>query len=432
MRLLVTVIAALLAVTASAQTQPAPEGTAPAAAPAAEKKPEKKLEYVIAGRSTVTISGRAWAAVESVSSDKGPSATGAEQKSRMRLQNNASYLNVSAQKDFGGGWKAVAQVEAEFGLDGESGTPFSGTRNTGVGLDSPYGKLIVGRWDSPGKQTTIGLDPFGGTGILGYYNVFGQQQASATGQGSNRWDRRLDNGIHYTSPRISGFRVLAAYSMGETPTVTNTATPPVTTTVNPYTASVALHYADGPIYAGVSYETRNDCGNPDENDNTGSPSCSNSALGSATQPKGTDSAIRVGFGYNYKPTMTKIGLAYEHIDLEVDRAAAATWKKVLRRDVYWGAITQGLFDPSHNLILAYGYAGDVEGYGVFGNKSDTGASYFTVAYRYFFDKNTDLYAGYVQVANRKNATYRVGSGNFGNVAIGSTSTGFNAGLRYMF
>ena len=70
-------------------------------------------------------------------------------------------LRVRGEHEFATEWRAIAQIEAEFGIDGENGLPFSGTRNTGVGVASPFGTLILGRWDSPMKQTTIGLDPFG-------------------------------------------------------------------------------------------------------------------------------------------------------------------------------------------------------------------------------------------------------------------------------
>jgi len=428
-RTIAALAAALLALGARAQTheaaaQPAPAPAAPA--PAKKAEPEKKAEkgtVVIGEKSKITLTGRAWASFENVGADAGSAPGASKVKSRWRLHNDSSYLRVKGQAEVTPGWTAIAQIEAEFGIDGENGLPFSGTRNTGVGLESPYGRLILGRWDSPSKQTTIGLDPFGGTGIFGYYNVFGQQQTSATGSGSNRWDRRLNNSLNYTSPTFSGVTVLAAYSVGETPT--NGAVD-----VSPYTVSAAVHYKNGPLYVGVSYETRNDCGNPDA-DAPGGPSCNQAALGSAAQPKGTDQAIRVGAGYTVKQTWTKLGAAFEHIDLQAD-ATATLAKRTLKRDVYWGVVTQGLGSNDDQLILAYGMATKASGSGVFADYADTGASYLTAAYRHYLNKDTDVYAGYTQVANQKNAAYRFGSGNFGNVPVGSTSTGFGAGIRYFF
>jgi len=416
--------AALLALGAQAQT---PD---PAAAPAPEPaKPEKKVLSVIAEKSNLSISGRAWAEFHNVGADAGSVAGAAKVPDRWRVHNNSSYLRIKGDIELVPGWKALAQIEAEFGIEGEAGVPFSGTRNTGVGLASPYGQLILGRWDSPMKQTTIGIDPFGGTGIFGYYNVFGQQQVSPTGQGSNRWDRRLTNSLNYTSPSIYGLTILAAYSVGETPLNG-------TIKVNPYTLSGALLYKRGPLYVGVAYETRNDCGNPDS-DGTLSPpaaSCNQAALGSATQPNGTDNGLRVGASYDLKRTWTKIGLAYERVDLTA-KATAAAVKKTLQRDVFWGVITQGLMSDDHQLIVAYGMASDASGTNVWtgttGTK-DTGASYLTVAYRFYFNRDTDLYAGYLQIKNDKNASYRIGSGNFGNVPVGSTTTGYGAGIRYFF
>ena len=424
-RALAAAAAAFVALAARAQTpEPAapPAATPPAAAPAKKAEPEKGT-FVLGPKSKISVTGRAWSSFENVGATAGSAPGASKVKDRRRLHNNASFVRVRGESELLAGWKAIAQVEAEFGIDGENGLPFSGTRNTGVGLGSPYGTLIFGRWDSPSKQTTIGLDPFGGTGIFGYYNVFGQQQASATASGANRWDRRLNNGLHYTSPSIEGFTVLAAYSVGETPT--NGAVK-----VDPYTVSAALHYKNGPLYVGASYETRNDCGNPDA-DAPGGPSCNQAALGSATQPNGTDQAFRAGAGYSVKPTFTKLGVAYEHVDLQADATATAA-KKTLKRDVTWGVVTQGLGTDRHQVILAYGMATKVSGSGVFADTADTGASYLTAAYRFFLAKDVDLYAGYVQVKNQKNASYRFGSGNFGSVPVGSTSKGVGAGLRYFF
>ncbi|MBI5069682.1 MAG: porin [Deltaproteobacteria bacterium] len=420
-RIPAAVAAALLALGAQAQTpDPAAAPPAPAPAPKAEKR------WVIAEKSNLSISGRAWAEFHNVGADAGSVAGASKVPDRWRVHNNSSYLRIKGDIELVPGWKALAQIEAEFGIEGENGLPFSGTRNTGVGLSSPYGQLILGRWDSPMKQTTIGIDPFGGTGIFGYYNVFGQQQVSPTGQGANRWDRRLNNSLNYTSPDIYGLKILAAYSVGETASA-------VAPKVNPWTASAALQYKRGPLYVGVAYETRNDCGNPDA-DAPGGPSCSTAALGAAAQPLGTDTGLRVGASYDIKQTWTKLGVAYEHIDL-MAKATATLPKKTLQRDVYWGVITQGLMSNQHQIIVAYGMASDASGANVWtgatGTK-DTGASYLTAAYRFYFNKDTDLYAGYVQVKNDKNASYRFGSGNFGAVPVGSTSTGYGAGIRYFF
>jgi predicted porin len=385
-------------------------------APAVKAREEKTSEFlVVAPRSKIKLSGRAWASVENVRADHGSRPNGVVQRTRTRITNDTSYFTVQGDLDVAPGWTALASLEVEFNLDGEKDAGFLGMRNAGVGLRGPMGTVIVGRWDSPSKQTTIVLDPFGGTGIFGYYNVFGQQQTSATGQGSNKWDRRLSNSVNYGSPDLAGLKVLAAYSVGETPQNG-------TTRVDPWTASGALQYRRGPLYAGVSYERRNDCGNPDV-----AAECTSAALG----PKGTDTALRAGLGLTLKRTFTKLGAAYEHVSLEAD-ATPTVARKTLRRDVYWGTITQGLLTEVHQLIVSYGYAADVSGSGVFVDDKDTGAWTLSAVYRFWAAKNLDLYGGYMTIRNRRNATYRLGSVNFGAVAVGSTTQGVGGGLRYYF
>jgi predicted porin len=373
-----------------------------------------------------------------VSADRGTAGNRLTQIApRWRLQNNSSYLRVRGETQIAYGLKAIGQVEAEFGIDGELGGPFSGTRNTGVGIShKQFGTLIAGRWDTPMKQTTIGLDPFGGTGIFGYYNTFGSQQVGA-GNAANRWDRRATNSLNYTSPSIQGLQVLASGSVGETRL--SGAVP-----VDPYTLSAALWYKSGPLYVGAAYEFRHDCGNPDANDpiNTSGPlpSCSASALGTAgANPNGEDQGFRFGAGYANKPTLTKVAVAYEYIDLKTfSRSANATTgvvasaTRTYNRHGYWASITQGLGSDKTEAILNWGMADTAHGNALgYGTKS-TGAQYFTLALRQWLAKDTDFTIGVSRVDNEKNAGYKFGSNSPGTVPNGSTVLGYGAQLRFVF
>lgn len=436
-RTLAAIAAALLATGAQAQTPPAaaPAAAAPAEAPKPEAKKEAAVVYVLSPRSQISISGRAWASAEYVTASRGTNGRRLDEiDPRWRLTNNSSFINFRGEGELGYGLKGIAQAEIEFGIDGE-GSGFGSSRNSGVGLShKQFGTLMAGRWDTPMKQTTIGLDPFGGTGIHGYYNTFGSQQvgygtdsAGAYFNAANRWDRRATNSLNYVSPNINGITVLAQGAVGESKL--NGAVP-----VDPYTLGIAVHYRQGPLFVGAAYEFRADCGNPDS---SAAPSCNGSALGTGSQRKGEDQGLRIGVGYANKPTFTKVAAAYEYIDLKtfgrkadaangVASAAHRTWN----RSGYFASLTQGLGTDKLELILNWGWADTAHG-SVVGNVSGTSAQYYTGAVRVWLAKNVDFNVAATVVENEANATYNVGNG-IGTVAPGSTVSGYGANLRYMF
>jgi predicted porin len=423
---------------AAAPATPAPAAAAPAApapapaavaAPAKDPKPKKGYAFAIGSKSQISFAGRAWGEFNNVRTDKGDAPNGKAAQNLSRFSNNASYFQVAGERTFAEGWKGVAQFEAEVGLDGENGTPFSGTRNTFVGLDSPYGMLQVGRFDSPVKEVGIGRDPGAGTGIFGYYSVF-------TGY---RADRRLTNAIMYTSPETQGLELSVAFSLGEAKFASTTAGTLIPQRTDPYVVSGALQYRNktpyGPLFLGVGYEFRNDCANPDANPADG-PSCTMAALGNGDAPNGTDQVIRVSGDFKLTQTFTKIAAVYDRVDSE--RPAKYGQPKLSRsRDAYWGSITQGIMGDKHQLIFNAGVAKAFSGTGI--TTDGTGLWTYVGQYRYWFDSNLFLYVAVTQIFNEKNSKASFGSGspvggvNTGwAVPAGATVTGWGTGLRYNF
>ncbi|MGZ5071815.1 MAG: porin, partial [Usitatibacter sp.] len=104
----------------------------------------------------VTLYGRVYATFEAVEASGG---TAADVVRRNRVSDQASLLGVRGTEDLGGGLKAFFQLETSFKPD-ENNSVFAG-RNSGVGLQGNWGSLLLGRWDTPYKVTTIAVDPFG-------------------------------------------------------------------------------------------------------------------------------------------------------------------------------------------------------------------------------------------------------------------------------
>lgn len=380
MRIPVTIFAVLLAFQANAQTE-----------------------------NKITVSGRAWGSVEQVSTKGAPGAT-PNVLPRFRVTNDSSFVRVRGDMKLDPDLAVWGQVESQFSLDGV-GVPFDLTRNTGVGFTSKtFGTIMAGRWDTPYKLAVIRLDPWGNTTILNYAAILGQMP----GSGGSLYDARYTNHAEYWTPVIQGLQVKVAAETNEDRTAN----------INPWGFSGSVTY-DGPIYIGAAYETRKDCSGAG---GTGAPTCTGALLGT----HGRDWGFRGGVGYNFKPTYSEIGLIYEHLDSSAD--GGPTGKRTEKRDAYYASLVQGLMGNAHQIVLAVGLAGKTSGNALVTNDK-TAALYYTASYRYNFNKDLFVHAGWVQIRNEDNANYRFGSSGFGGAATNPTGANYNGvvvGTRYLF
>ena len=188
----------------------------------------------------VTLYGRVYATFETVQATGG---TGADVPSRNRVADQASLLGVRGTEDLGGGLKAVFQLETGFHPDQNDAAGAASSwaaRNSGVGLQGAWGTVMMGRWDTPYKVTTIAVDPYGDLTLGGI-------TAAMSGSGARnvqaQFDRRDQNIVQYWSPTWSGFALRASYSANEGKTAT----------VNPRSNGASLTWTGGPIYVGYAY-----------------------------------------------------------------------------------------------------------------------------------------------------------------------------------
>ncbi len=368
----------------------------------------------------ITVSGRAWGSIENVSATTATNA--ANVNDRLRVTNDSSWVRVRGDMKLTDDISVWGQVEAQFALDGIGAGPFDATRNTGVGFTSKkYGTLFVGRWDTPYKIALIRLDPWQDTTIQNYAAIVGQLP-----QTGNLYDARFSNSVQYWSPVYQGFQVKASFEVNEDKSVGS-----APAAINPWALSASVTY-DGPFYVGVTYETRKDCGGAG---GTAAPSCTGAQLGT----HGRDWGLRAGAGYNYKPTFTEVGLIWERLESQAD-FAAAPFSRTESRDAWYVSLIQGIRGPVHQIAAAFGQAGKTSGdylptLASVGTNDRTGATYWTVAYRYNFNKDLMIHAGYVQIGNDDNATYRFGSSGLSGTGMnpmGATYQGWVVGTRYLF
>ena len=155
-----------------------------------------------------------------------------------RVTNQASMAGLRGAHALGDGWRAWFQVETGFPPDNES-SAFA-TRNSAAGIDTPWGTLLMGRWDSAFEQSQVGvIDPFNDQGLP---DVTG----AAVHQGN--FARRQQNAAQYWSPQWRGLRVKLAYAANEARRAG----------LDPYDYGASLTYADASSYAAVAYERHHD------------------------------------------------------------------------------------------------------------------------------------------------------------------------------
>jgi predicted porin len=341
------------------------------------------LPMTAAGEDPITLYGRVYLTVESVEARGG----NAPIASRTRLADQFSNVGVRGTETLAPGVKAFFQLETAFKPD-QNDTTF-GTRNSGVGLDGPWGRVMLGRWDTPFEDVTSAVDAFGDLtngGIAAALNGSGVLNQNGT------FDRRDQNVVQYSSPTISGITLTASYSANEG----RTAAPCAGATsgsCNPWRGGASLSWTTRNLFLAYAYDTQRDI-----------------AFGPVTPHRQSGNAIMA----RAVAGPFTLGGIYE----EFRRDGFSTQKAWLANVRY----TIG----THHFIYQYQDARDGGASG-----AQPRCHVNVLAYQYWFSKRTFLILQYVDVANNATATC-----NFGNnplaIAPGQDPRGTALGLRHVF
>ncbi|MGL5168701.1 MAG: porin [Afipia sp.] len=138
-----------------------------------------------------------------------------DQGTKLGISSNLSYFGVRVRHDLGPygyvGWAALAQYES---LVEVASVPTEraafGTRDSFIGLESPWGTIKAGKGDTPYKRATAKYDPFSAT--LGDYNSI---MGNTGGDLRAEFDWRAPHAIWYESPVWQGFQLSAMLSPGQ-------------------------------------------------------------------------------------------------------------------------------------------------------------------------------------------------------------------------
>ncbi len=138
-----------------------------------------------------------------------------DQGTKLGVSSNLTYFGVRARHDLGAygypGWAAVAQFES---LIEAAAVPTEraafGTRDSFIGMESPWGAIKAGKSDTPYKKATAKFDPFSAT--LGDYNSI---MGNTGGDLRAEFDWRAAHAVWYESPVWNGFQATLMLSPGQ-------------------------------------------------------------------------------------------------------------------------------------------------------------------------------------------------------------------------
>jgi len=293
--------------------------------------------------------------------------------SKVRVQNNASRFGVKGSEDLGDGLKSIYQFEVEMDADGSTGAGLGKSRNSGVGLEGGFGKVILGIWDTPFKVARNKIELFDNTTSFSSIKVMGRTatlsnstNTTVKAVASNDYNSRQKNSVTYWTPSLAGVQIAAAYKADET---TN------------YKSSVSTSatFEMDSLYVAAAYEVR-----PDQS-------------AAATN----DSGVRLVAKYSLGDFW--LGAAYEQLTTNYTTTFKATQANVeLVGSVKFGASSLG---------VAYVKAGSPEASGTLsgvaqsGSAIDATATQTSLRYGYNFSKRTEVFAAYSALKNDTNVKY---------------------------
>jgi predicted porin len=310
-----------------------------------------------------------------------------------RLSSNSSRFGIRGTESLGGGLNAIFQIEQNVSGDtGNSSGSGLASRETFVGLQGAWGTFKMGKFLMPydDLHPIFGNVPTYTTSILSTANLWAQGPQSKFAGG---FDARLGNSVRWDSPVWSGFNMSTQISMRDSSGFADNNVPTAAAPVafggdngnheqelrHAYVWGLAGYYNNGPIQAGIGYESNIKVRGPNLN----------------------DWAFTVTGAYNFG--VVRIAGVYEKLDYDTVTGS-------LTRN-FWGLSATAPIGPGA-LYAFWGQAQDGKGSSVDGTRvggltkgSQTGSDQWEISYTYPLSKRTQVYAGYVKLQNDARAAY---------------------------
>ena len=370
--------------------------------------------------------------------------------SQAGISSNSSNIGFRGSEDLGDGLKAIFQLESSLNIDAGNGN--LGSRNSNVGLTSPWGTAFYGVWDTPYKIASGKPDPFFATTAAAFNSVYGSPGFNSASSGTNvntptytapslanlqtdaNFDQRQGNSFQYWTPDFAGFSARLMYSPGEIKGNQSIDTAGALgfrqANLNPWIGSALLQYDNGPIYAAAAYEQHNDYFGTRLM--TGS-----TALGTSSKDWGAKAVIGAQnlWGFSVYGIFERLSYSTDGL---VTTGLVSDWK----RNAYgvmgtygfgnftfragWMTANDGSCSLSNGIVLATRQVC---------NADNTGTNQYSAGVSYSFSKRTMVYVYYTRQDNDANARFRYGT-NTGpvqsNVAVGAVPQAAGLGIRHTF
>ena len=167
-----------------------------------------------------------------------------------QLNSNKSFFGVRGGAELTGGLRGFYQLEFGVNVDeGVTGDDLLFTRNSFVGLESGFGSVQAGRFDTPLRVMAAHVDQFRDVRYADFSNIVAG-------------DWRADNIIQYTSPKIADMLTIAVATVapeGDDATDSGSVNNKLFDTLS---ISAIMEFGD--FYAGLGYD-KNNYGNSGDN-----------------------------------------------------------------------------------------------------------------------------------------------------------------------
>ena len=390
---------------------------------------------------TTTSGGGATSVGESVATLARTPAGGGAIVHRWEMQPNNTYFGFRANKDLGGGMKAIAQLEQSVPLDEGTVTANSaglintfGNRDSFVGLEAVWGTVRLGNMDTPFKRfgDTLGFLGIGSGNFVSPNNVI-RRVSNSSPSGFNL---RRANSVDFASQEYSGAQLAVQYSLGNPTEAGTSATPGAATVQNsaidpsanrsPRVISMAVKWERGPFYAALAGERHFDLFGGSGLTGGGSVGTSNAGLQGVNSK---DTAVQLTGVY-------KIGVHSIELDVnskmykETGATATSAFEEYKNRayEAVWEARWTAQWRTAFSYIRAT--AGDCT---IVNNSCSTAgmdATQINAGVTYSFDPSASLFALYSRLKNGSSARYN--NSAQGSPNDGEDITQFALGLVYSF
>jgi predicted porin len=320
-----------------------------------------------------------------------------------RLSSNSSRFGLRGTESLGGGLSAIFQIESSINGDTNSGN--LGGRETFVGFQGSWGTFKMGQFLMPldDMHPIFGNVPTYTTSILSTADLWAQGTLSKSAGG---FDARLGNSLRYDSPSFNGLTFSGQVALRDGSGATGANTGDHESELrHAYSLGGNAIYNNGPIQVGVAFETNQKVRGPDLNDYD----------------------ITLTGGYNFG--VVRPALVYERLKYDTPTGD-------LKRDL-WGISATMPMGPG-TWYAFFGRAGNGKGSAADGTRvgglakgSDTSSNQWEISYTYPFSKRTSVYAGYVKLDNKANASYTFNINAYP-IAVGGKPDGIVLGMIHLF